>query len=278
MRTHYMIKRVFIITMTLLLSCAFWTICNAKDISAQDHPVRLVDDAGLLNSEESADVQDKLDEISEKWQFDIVIVTVNSLNGKSAMEYADDYFDYNGYGYGDNKDGVLLLVAMNDREWHISTSGFGITAFTDAGIDYMSTEIKSSLTSGDYAKAFDRYVGLCNKYLNKAQNGKPYDEGNLPLEVFNGIRLLIAICIGLAAACVPAMYKKSLLKSVRGQAMADTYMTDAGLKLNFKRDQFINRTVTSRVIAKDKNGGPGGGSSTHTGSSGGGHGGRGGSF
>lgn len=46
----------------------------------------------------------------------MIIVTVDSLNGKTVEEYADDYYDDNGYGYGENNSGILFLVAMDDRE------------------------------------------------------------------------------------------------------------------------------------------------------------------
>ena len=37
----------------------------------------------------------------------LAVVTVNSLEGKTAEAYADDYYDYNGYGYGENDDGLF---------------------------------------------------------------------------------------------------------------------------------------------------------------------------
>ncbi|MBO5147409.1 MAG: TPM domain-containing protein [Clostridia bacterium] len=40
-----------------------------------------------------------IDEVSEKHKFDLVIVTVNSLNGKTSTEFADDFYDYNDYGF-----------------------------------------------------------------------------------------------------------------------------------------------------------------------------------
>ena len=61
---------------------------------------RLVDKAGLLNESEASNVLSKLDTISEELKFDVIVVTVNSLDGKTPTQYADDFFDYNGYGYG----------------------------------------------------------------------------------------------------------------------------------------------------------------------------------
>lgn len=91
---------------------------------------RLADQEELLTTEEQEELLARLDEISERQQCDVVIVTVASIEGKTATEYADDYFDYQGYGYGEKSDGILLLVGMKERVWAISTHGsLGISGF-----------------------------------------------------------------------------------------------------------------------------------------------------
>lgn len=52
---------------------------------------RLVDRAVLLSELEEEELEARLDEISERQQADVVVVTVNSLDGKSAQDYADDF-------------------------------------------------------------------------------------------------------------------------------------------------------------------------------------------
>ena len=84
---------------------------------------------------------------------DVVIVTVASIEGKTATEYADDYFDYQGYGYGEKSDGILLLVGMKERVWAISTHGsLGISAFTDAGLDYIKEDVQFQLKLDNLCK------------------------------------------------------------------------------------------------------------------------------
>ena len=107
--------------------------------------LRLADMADLLQESEEKALLALLDEMSERQQLDIVVVTANTLNGKTPMEYADDFYDYNDYGFGAQKDGVLLLVSMEDRDWWISTTGYGITAFTDAGITYIGEQFLPAL-------------------------------------------------------------------------------------------------------------------------------------
>ncbi len=119
-----------------------------------DTTSRVVDMAGLLSDSEKTALLTKLDEISERQQADIVVVTADTLDGKMPMDYADDFYDYNGYGFGENHDGVLLLVSMENRDWWISTCGYGITAITDAGIKYISEKFLSELSDGNYAESF----------------------------------------------------------------------------------------------------------------------------
>jgi uncharacterized membrane protein YgcG len=96
------------------------------------------------------------------------------------MAYADDFYDYNGYGFGANNDGCLLLVSMEDRDWWISTTGYGITALTDAGIEYIGDEFVSYLSDAEYAKGFDMFADLVDKFVTQAKEGNPYDVGNMP--------------------------------------------------------------------------------------------------
>ena len=123
---------------------------------------RLTDEADLLSDSEETDLLAKLDEISDRQKCDVVVATVNSLEGKTAMEYADDFYDYNGYGYGEERDGIILLISMEDRDWWMSTCGYGITAFTDAGQKYMSDKFIPMVSDGEYADAFTKYADLCD--------------------------------------------------------------------------------------------------------------------
>lgn len=122
---------------------------------------RLVDQADLLSSSEERALLKELDEVSERLGFDVVVVTAMTLGGKSPRAYADDFFDYNGYGFGSAADGALLLVSMEDRDWWISTYGYGITAITKAGISYIGEKLVPYLKGGKYAEAFSAYADWC---------------------------------------------------------------------------------------------------------------------
>ena len=127
---------------------------------------RIQDMAGLLDESQEQMLRGQIEELARKYQFDAVIVTVDSLEGKTPEEYADDYFDYNGYGYGEDYDGILLLISMEYRDWAISTSGRGQRVFTDYGLDYISSQMVPYLSRGSYYSAFERFLSLTDDYLD----------------------------------------------------------------------------------------------------------------
>lgn len=244
---------------------------------------RLVDRADLLSEREESDLSDMLDEISRRQQVDIVVVTVDSMDGESAMVYADDFYDDNGYGFGDDCDGILLLVSMGERQWYISTTGYGITAVTDAGREYISEKFVADLSAGDYAAAFVRFAGLCDDFITQAKTGEPYDADNLPKDTL-GI-LAGCLAVSFAAAFIIALIvtgvMRSQLRTVRSRAAADNYIRQGSMQLTKKNDLFLYRHIDRRKRAENtgsNSAGSRGGSMTHTSSSGRTHGGGGGKF
>ena len=238
---------------------------------------RVVDMADLLDNSEEAALLSMLDEISIRQELDVVVVTVNTLDGKTPMDYADDFYDYNGYGFGENRDGVLLLVCMEDRDWWISTSGYGITVFTDAGIEYISEKFLPDLSDGNYADAFTTYAELCDEFITQARTGEPYDTNNLPKEPFNVFTsLLISLVVGILVSLIVTGKMKGKLKTVRMQPAAEEYVRNGSMLVTESSDLFLYSQVDRRVKSKDND--SGGGSSTHTSSSGSSHGGGGGKF
>ena len=266
-------KRLFALFFAMLLSL----ISSFPVFAAGDMP-RLIDAADLLSNSEEEALLAELDAISERQRADIVVVTADSLEGKTPMEYADDFYDDHGYGFGTESDGILFLVSMEERDWHISTAGYAITAFTDEGLGYISEKCVSSLSAGDYALAFMTFAGLCDDFLTQAREGKPYDAGFLPKEPFRFARnLAIAMGAGFIAALIITGIMRGRLKTVRSHSAANSYVK-GGMHLTNQKDLFLYRHVDRRVKPKNNAAASPGGSSAHRSSSGVRHGGRGGKF
>lgn len=279
-KTSNRLHSLFAALAVLVLAAALAVPAFAVEGGFADLYYRMNDSAGVLTEDEDNELEDALEELSLRQSFDVTIATIESLESvdyDSMEAYADELYDFCQFGYGPEMDGVLL-VSVGDRKWHISTCGYGITAFTDAGIQYLGQQMTPFMADGDYAGAFRTFVQWSDTYIDAARAGHPYDVNNLPREPLSLMYLFLALGIGLVLAWVVVGVMKSQLRSVAFQENAASYVREGSMNLTNSRELFLYRDVsrTEHVEAKDSD--SSGGSSTHTSSSGTTHGGGGGSF
>lgn len=274
---------VFLVTL-LLLSLA------VPAYGAEEPLDYVVDYAGLLTSGEEEMLQQLIHETMPDLQLDIVIVTTYGTGGNGVQAYADDFYDQNGYGYGADHAGILLLLDMESREWYMRTSGDAIYIFTDYGLEELGQSILPYLSDGDYSGAFSHWIGELSYYVERFRNGSPVDGYVQPDEYDSpygdviyyyddhvGIKPFpIALIIGLAAALITVLVMRSRMNTARMQSGAGDYMKEGSFHLRQFSDVFLYSRVTR--VAKPKNTSGGGGSSVHRSSGGVSHGGRGGRF
>ncbi|WP_310468470.1 TPM domain-containing protein [Sphingomonas sp.] len=128
----------------------------ATPASAQTFPERgrspVVDQADLLRPEQELDLTSKSEALYAKSGRRFVVATVNSLEGLPVQDYAYQLGRH--WQLGDEKkdDGVILLVAPNERKVWITT-GYGARVFlTDAMSSVITREaILPRFKAGDMA-------------------------------------------------------------------------------------------------------------------------------
>lgn len=265
-----MTKRISALFCVLLLC-----VCAVLPVAAA--PARLADNASLLTEEERETVSALLDVVSERCDADIVVVTTDSLDGKTPRDFADDFFDQNGFGTGEERSGVLLMVCMSTRDWYISTSGTGMTAVTAAGREYIAKQFLGDLSAGFYADAFTTFANECDDLFERAAQGDPYDDDF----TFDGttvvINLLIALVIAFVIALIVTGVMRAKLKTVRQQAAADSYVKAGSLNITASSDLFLYSHLDRHARPKDDDHG-GSDNGPHISSGGVTHGGGGGKF
>ena len=193
------------------------------------------DEAELLNETEVAQLNSKLESISEKYKAEIRVVTLSSMDGGDIDEFLEYLYDESGFGYGENHDGVLLVVCMDPREYRILSNGFAGEAITSGDIDAIGEAFKSDLSDGNYADAFDTFADKCEYYLDGHINGFPFNTGK---------NLLICLGIGLVVALIVTGIWKNQLKSVRKQSAANAYVKAGTMQITQSGDFFMYRNVT----------------------------------
>lgn len=84
-----------------------------------------MDYAGVLAAHDAEELERKLVAIDNSSSNQIAVVTVNSLNGEAIEDVANETFRAWGIGDKKNNNGILLLIAINDRKVKIET-GYGL--------------------------------------------------------------------------------------------------------------------------------------------------------
>jgi len=195
----------------------------------------LYDDADLLTDSEEATLVQQLEDVSHACDAQIVIATIASMEGGDIDAFVDDLYDSMGFGYGENQDGVLLLVCMDPREYRILSNGYAGVAIGPDQIETLCDILDFYLPNGNYATAFTFFTNECEEFLADYQAGSPFNVGK---------NLMISLVIGIIAGLIVAFVMKGQLKSVRKQDSAQVYVKQGSMKLQYQRDIFLYRNVT----------------------------------
>ena len=277
--------------MSFLFAIVLLFLCPLTCFASESLPA-VIDQADILSSEQETELEGKAQELRLQLELDIVILTVDSLNGHTAQDYADNFFDANGYGYNGTDDGVLFLLAMEEREWYLSTCGKAIYALTDYGIQELGQQTVDAFAYG-YESGFDTFLACLPDYFHAYEEGRPIDgwadysgdyyhaerETVVYYEEETSPNLLFSLIIGLLAGGVSILIMGSSMNTKRKQTGAGNYMRSGSYYLHTHRDLFLYSNVNK--VRRQQNTGSsscGGGSSVHRSSGGRRHGGGGGRF
>ena len=219
-------KKLFALIIASLMLMAMIVPAAATDV------VKLYDLADLITDSEEEQITQKLDEIGEKHDVNLAIVTVESIEDEDPDEFAEMVFDEEGYGEAENG-GILLFIAMESRD---------VVVFYDSVIDSdiadtIRETITEDLSDEKYASAFDTFIEKCDYYVDGELNGYP----------FNWTRnIVIALVIGVVLALIITGGMKGQLKSVRAQKAAANYVVNGSMNVTESRDNFLYRNVVCK--------------------------------
>lgn len=117
------------------------------------------DYAGVLQAGEVSALENKLSAFNATTTNEIAIVTIKSLEGDTIENFAEKLFQDWGIGQEKKDNGVLLLVAIDDRQMRIET-GYGLEgALPDAvAFQIINKTMKPAFQQGDYYGGIDRAV------------------------------------------------------------------------------------------------------------------------
>ena len=222
------------------------------------------DDAGLLTETQIEELNTQITAMKEKTGWDIFAVTTSDAQGKSAMAYADDFYD--GLTTEDS-DGILVLIDMDNREIYLSTCGKAIRYLTDSRLDSILDDGFDYVSNGDYAGCISAMLSGAERYYDAGipQNQYNYDVETGAISRHRSLTWAEVIPVLLLALGVGAAIYLGVTKSysIKGGRYDYPYMNYGKVNLTAQEDQFIRESVTHPRIQTDS-----GHSSSHSSSSG----------
>lgn len=156
---------------TLVTACILaLTIAVASLANAQSFPElsgRVVDQAQLLDAAQEASLSAQLAAHEAQSSNQIVVVTVPELDGYAIADYANRLGRAWQIGTGENDNGVLLVVAPNERKVRIEV-GYGLEgALTDSlSSIIIQREILPRFRTNDYPGGISSGVGAIIKAVD----------------------------------------------------------------------------------------------------------------
>lgn len=138
----------------LVFTCSF---SYGQDLPERSNPPKLVNDfANILGDQEKRTLERKLVAYNDSTSTQIAVVTINSLNGNDISNYSFLLAEKWGIGTKGKDNGVLILVAMQDKKMFIAT-GYGMEGVIPDAIAKRIVEnyMKPNFRNNNYYKGID---------------------------------------------------------------------------------------------------------------------------
>ncbi len=212
----------------------------------------VMDIADLLTDEEEEVLRGMAQSISDEHQLEVYILTIEDYNIIENSYYIEDaamkfYTDKN-LGYGEERDGVLLMLSMQYRAYSYITYG-------DRANEIYSDDVKiyiENLFLDDFAND-QWYNGFYDFLFYTAEENTIGWFAKFARQL-DYVLLFIVLAGAVIISLALANAQKNKLKSVKKQKGANNYIPNGGIDIRLKEDTY-SHTTTSRVRISSSSGG-----------------------
>lgn len=156
------------------------------------------DFAGMMSGQQVQTLEQKLRKYSDSTGTQIVVVTLETLNGEEPMDVATEIGHKWGIGGAKNDNGVVILLAKQEHKSFIAT-GYGMEPILTAGICKKITTLvmKPYFKQGQFYEGLDEAVnniiGLASGQFKADQIGKKHKGNGFVLVVIFFIIIFVVI-------------------------------------------------------------------------------------
>lgn len=226
------------------------------------------DVSDLLSYEEWDELESRAAAISERQHCGVYFALVDDYRDYGdgdVYEVTYQLYHSNQLGIGDDRNGIFVLLSMNERDYAMFVYGeYAEYAFDEFGQERLEERFLGTFGDDDWYGGISNYLDACDEFLTKAQEGEP-------VRPAYWMQCFIATGVSCLVAGVICFFLMGRMKTVHKKTEANAYLTKGGLNLTEQYDRYTHTTETSTKIEKDN-------SSSSQSESGGGGSGRSGKF
>ena len=193
-------KQLFQLNFRLLLLFVMLSQIGLAQFTIPEKPdfqTSVYDYAGLLNENEKAQLEEKLIRYSDSTSTQIVVITIESLKNEDIGILTPKWAHQWGIGQAKEDNGVLILVAKDERKIWISP-GYGLEDRLTAGIggEICRNIIRPEFKAGSYYNGLDKgadaiFSVFKGKYKSERKQSKDKELPVLPFIIIFIIILVI---------------------------------------------------------------------------------------
>ena len=261
-------KRISAIILSALFLFLF-SVCSYAD----SFDVMIDDRASLFSEEEAENIDGVAYEFANLTEFSVAVVTTENAMGKSAMEFADDYYDSLIFSSGWSENGILFLIDMDNREIYVSCAGLCIDEYSDYELNEIVDGGYAYVSAGKYSDCIITMISEAEKLFAESNDISSYYENGEFIPTYGGeyeeeyyygdydysdnengfsiSHFLFYIIISLVIGGITVFAVKSSYKNI---GKGDEFNADdISLELTASNDNVISKNVITTKIPRNNN-------------------------
>lgn len=226
---------------------------------------KVMDTCGVFTEDQKAQLIVACEQIEDLYNIGVYLVAVNDPDVYDVESYAEQVYKDNDFGYGSEKNGIMLLLNFAEREYDIVGYGSKVHAiYTDRTRSNIAEDFLPYFKNDNWYEGYSAFVKSAYSAAysyEKAHAPKINNSASGIARYINTEILAKALLAGFIAALLIALISclamKSQMKSVKQAKRADFYVLSKDIKISLQKDVFTHNTTVVRDIPQASNNGGG---------------------
>ena len=249
------LKKLFVGMFSVALFAALFAV---PALAYAESGSYVFDEVGVLSPSEFQSLEQRGADYANQYGIGVYVQFTDTMNGDmdpssdERNEYGRQVFLQKGLGVGPGKNGILMVVAVQSRDY-VTVKHFDDSSqdpFSDSGVDAMEEAYTSRLGNDDWYGAARSYYDSAGEQMEYfAATGKQWTEPDLI-----GLILKILATLGIPAVAAIGFVtgEKGKMKTAVEASEASSYLDRDSFQLTVSNDQFVNTTMTVAPIPKEE--------------------------